>query len=861
MADDQVNVTFGADSGPLKDGVNEAGAAVQSSTAKMSADFSAMSEKIAGSMTSVHSAVKEGFGGIDAIMASVKGAMAGITAVIAGGAAFKEAVNATQEWDKESMKLAATMGITTEKATSLIVAGTSLGISSEMISGAMKGMTRALGTNEKSFTDLGIATRDSNGHYRDALDIMLDANRVLADTKEGFDRDIAGKKLYGRSWDEVRKIVKLTEEGMAEAAKRADALGLTVGPQGVAQTAAYGKAMREMKETLTALWKVVGDAVIPILTKLGEWFNEIGPSAVNVFRVIVNSAMIVVESFAGVLTTLYDVVKGVVAQVVMGFVLIGKVIVKALSGDLQGAAQAAKSEWADMQYAWKDTLKEMDKDASDSNKRLTELLKFGGKREVSQPKTDGNRITGDEGKKDAKELDEVAIWKEQLEQKKEAEGDFFKDSRESDIEYWEGKKSLLTSVGNQLKNDQAKIDHEIFALKKSLAIEDVAFTLASLKTQQEDARSSWEERMKFATAQVDFAASIYGKDTKEYQAALLNQQKMKQQQTTELMKLDQERLSHQATMNKISLGMEQDNTNFLKSMGAISDAEAIERTKATNEKIYQLDRQLAVEQTQLANMTVEQKLKAEDKLLQLDKQHARDMAKANDDAALESSKKWETMYSSITSSMTSALKGMITGTMTFQKAMVNIAKTVLDSFIDMGAKIAFDWVKNQLFMTSVTAAQKAQQATLTATSDATAEVSGIAKNVSLSISGAALAAVMAMSSVAAIPVTGWAMAPAVGAETLAQGLGYAAMASAAGGYDIPAGVNPVTQLHAQEMVLPAHLANAVRGMTGGGAGGGTTHVHHYHINAMDSKSFEGYLKKNTGALAGAMAQHSRNFKG
>ena len=47
-----------------------------------------------------------------------------------------------------------------------------------------------------------------------------------------------------------------------------------------------------------------------------------------------------------------------------------------------------------------------------------------------------------------------------------------------------------------------------------------------------------------------------------------------------------------------------------------------------------------------------------------------------------------------------------------------------------------------------------------------------------------------------------------------------AQASAAGGYDIPAGVNPVVQTHAREMILPEHLADVVRNMAAGGGGGG-----------------------------------------
>ena len=61
-------------------------------------------------------------------------------------------------------------------------------------------------------------------------------------------------------------------------------------------------------------------------------------------------------------------------------------------------------------------------------------------------------------------------------------------------------------------------------------------------------------------------------------------------------------------------------------------------------------------------------------------------------------------------------------------------------------------------------------------------------------------------------------------------MGFASGISAAGGYDIPSGVNPVAQLHQQEMVLPKDLANRVRGMTGGG--GGNT-----YIQALDAGSF------------------------
>lgn len=62
-----------------------------------------------------------------------------------------------------------------------------------------------------------------------------------------------------------------------------------------------------------------------------------------------------------------------------------------------------------------------------------------------------------------------------------------------------------------------------------------------------------------------------------------------------------------------------------------------------------------------------------------------------------------------------------------------------------------------------------------------------------------------------------------------------AIASAENGYDIPAGTNPVTQLHEKEMVLPKAQANVIRGLAAnGGAGGGATTIINQTTGRIDS---------------------------
>ena len=75
---------------------------------------------------------------------------------------------------------------------------------------------------------------------------------------------------------------------------------------------------------------------------------------------------------------------------------------------------------------------------------------------------------------------------------------------------------------------------------------------------------------------------------------------------------------------------------------------------------------------------------------------------------------------------------------------------------------------------------------------------------------AAEAAAAAMASVAAIPITGWAMAPEVGEATYGEAMSFLPMASAAGGWDRVPTDGALAELHKDEMVLPASTANPLR---------------------------------------------------
>jgi Prophage tail length tape measure protein len=115
---------------------------------------------------------------------------------------------------------------------------------------------------------------------------------------------------------------------------------------------------------------------------------------------------------------------------------------------------------------------------------------------------------------------------------------------------------------------------------------------------------------------------------------------------------------------------------------------------------------------------------------------------------------------------------------------------------------------------------------------------------------AAIAAAGAMASVACIPYVGWAMAPEVGEETYVDAMSYLPMASAAGGWERVPYDGALTELHKDEMVLPARIADPLRSLAEGNPMGGA-------MPSLGMPRFRDPANINVGSPANGNASDSR----
>jgi hypothetical protein len=206
---------------------------------------------------------------------------------------------------------------------------------------------------------------------------------------------------------------------------------------------------------------------------------------------------------------------------------------------------------------------------------------------------------------------------------------------------------------------------------------------------------------------------------------------------------------------------------------------------------------------------------------------------------------------------------MLQGTLTFSNAVKGLWASLRQMVAHVILQMVQEWIAHEIRKLLFSSLTKIKEVALETTSKVAAIAASKGAALAQIPAAAAVAAVNAMASVAAIPMVGWAMAPGVGAATFASAMSFMPAVAAEGGFDIPAGVFPVTQLHEREMVLPAPLAERVRDMTGGGGGGDTIHVNIGGIHALDGASVERVLLDNQGPLAKAIQRAHRDgrFKG
>jgi len=211
---------------------------------------------------------------------------------------------------------------------------------------------------------------------------------------------------------------------------------------------------------------------------------------------------------------------------------------------------------------------------------------------------------------------------------------------------------------------------------------------------------------------------------------------------------------------------------------------------------------------------------------------------------------WNKRLAPITHGFNQSISGMIMGTQTLKQGMDRMFQSILLSEIQTDAERLQHWVATEIAKVGATAAGAESTKTIQASAAAEGKALDAANAKGEVTNAAAAAGAKAYQAIVGIPFVGPILAP------IAAGVAFAGVeafgsdiSSAAGGWDrVPVDDAPAL-LHRNEMVLPANLADRVRGMTDQGGGGGDTH--NWNIRAADAKSITQLLHSDPHGLSRA----------
>jgi len=814
MADRQFRTEVVADPNPYKGGMDQVARITQETAQTMATTMAGVSRDIQGTMDGMVGKVTATFGKLQSIVI-------GAGAAIASGGMFGQVTTKTVELAKEQGALSRALGISQYEAGVLNIALGDIFQSSDKLLTANRAMTRELRENEEAIRKLGVETRNSStGGFRNALDIILDVNKALGKFTEGTDRNLEGQKAYKKAWEEVAPILKLNTEVLDAARDKADKLGLTMSPEVAEMIRRYRAAMNDVDDVLKAMSKTASEVAMPVLTELGNWFAETGPERVGVMRMAIASFVAILLALKGTVEVLVAGMVAPFSQMAILLLTVADMVGHAITGkwsEIPGIWRRGTEQMADV---FTDLQRRVERNMNDIGKVIANGFNVPTNTFPTPPPKQGKNSDGGEDKNLMQKWEaELKAQRDAYDREQLEQGSFQQFTLEMESTFW---KQKMDMAGNNTKVLLA-VTQKYYDVERQIRKAAFEGEVAELKGRMAAAETSAEERINLATKVAEMEAQRFGRTSKQYKDALAEVQKAVDAwaaKQREIRQLEQD-ADRNYQLSRVEL--ERTNLETLEQLGIINGREKVQRLRELKEIEYQIEQQALdrrIEQMRGDPTTDPVKVQeALNKVREIKEKHNIDLAKLDGQLLIEQRKFAGQWIDPIADGFQQMINGVIQGTRKWTDVVKGAVVSIAQQYLALGVRVATDWIKTELIKTQATTAavaiRTAAESTGAAASTATTGSSAIA-NIG---SKAWEAAASVYASIAQIPYVGPFLAPAMAIAAAAMILGFIGnIAKASGGFDVPIGANPITQLHSGEMVLPQKYADLFRGMADGGGG-------------------------------------------
>lgn len=390
------------------------------------------------------------------------------------------------------------------------------------------------------------------------------------------------------------------------------------------------------------------------------------------------------------------------------------------------------------------------------------------------------------------------------------------------------------------------------------ARDELAYQLQTLQESLAAEERGSLARIDIARKEAELIKKHHGERSREYQAALGKIDQMHREYADEQIQREQTLLQKKQELQLIDIEMARETTQQKRRAGQISEAQEILALQDLERKKFEIEAAGLRERAKLYPEGSREREQLMNQLEIAEKRHGLNLMKINSSTAKGVSRDWSTAFDSIADSLGQGVQAMNRGTLTWSNAISHVAQQVYSLYTQMFRRVVLAHLSSEQAKTAGTITASAVREGV--------EKGSMLKSIALSIWGALKkigimayeAAASAYNATVGIPYVGPVLAPIAAAGAfLAVGAYGAAVASAAGGWDM-VDRDQMAMVHKREMILPADLADRVRGITEPGMAGGAGALA-LTINAIDAKGVKRLFRENGTALVKSAQAQLRNF--
>lgn len=308
----------------------------------------------------------EGFESVNNALEGLKSRTAHLAEALGVGA-FAELIHSSMETADQLNKMSQSTGVSVESLSRLSLSAKLSDVDMETLGKSMGKLDKSIrdaadgtGTGQKAFEYLGISVKDSQGHLKNADQIMAEVSDKFAGLKDGAGKTALAMDIFGKAGAGMIPMLNKGSEELKYNADMSDRLGLTLSTQTARGAEEVNDRFTLMGQATKGMANTMMTQLLPTIDNVSKMFVDSATNANNLhaafalvdggIKSLVTAGIIIKNVFAelgeaigGTLAAINFAMHGNFSEAKKALQASGDDMVKTISGDMDSIAKV----WTD----------------------------------------------------------------------------------------------------------------------------------------------------------------------------------------------------------------------------------------------------------------------------------------------------------------------------------------------------------------------------------------------------------------------------------------------------------------------------------------------------------------------------------